>query len=166
MVDIFFKKFPKGISCKVICLFNQLYSLNYLDTIIKYKDSIDSILTVSHKSLNYLKKNLRKERIYILNNNFYDRIKGVPLGLSRILNIIHMQKFKELYITGVTFYSENSIKECYENNYMIEEGKKCNLFNYDKRNHHIPSNLLYTKTLCMNNKNITMCKELKELLYK
>ena len=93
-------------------------------------------------------------------------IKGVPLGLSRILKLLEYQEFKELYISGVTFYNGDKITDCYEDNYLTEEGKIYNIFNKDKRVHNIPSNKTYTRMVCDANKNITMCRELKEILYK
>lgn len=42
MLDIFFSKYDKNLSCKIIHLVNQLYSLNYIDTIKRYSDNIPS----------------------------------------------------------------------------------------------------------------------------
>jgi len=49
---------------------------------------------------------------------------------------------------------------------MIKEGAKYNIFNIDKNTHDLPSNISFTKTMCINNKNIYMCNELNEILNK
>ena len=161
MVNIFFYKY-KNLSCKIIHLSNQLYSLKYLDTIKKYTNNIEIILVVG-KGYEFLKKNINNVNIHYIKT--FTEIEGVPLGLSRILNLLCDQKFKELYITGVTFYSGNKIEDCYENNYILKEGKEFNIFKKDKNTHNIPSNIKYTRKICDSNKNISMCKELHNILY-
>lgn len=163
MLDIFFNKYNENLSCKMIYLVNQLFSLKYRDTIKRYADKIDIILTVG-KGYEHLKKKIKNIDIFIMKN--VPEIKGVPLGLSRILKLLENLEFKELYISGVTFYNGDKITDCYEDNYITEEGKIYNIFNKDKGVHNIPSNKRYTRMVCDSNKNIKMCKELKEILYK
>ena len=163
ILDIFFNKYNENLSCKIIYLVNQLYSLNYKDTIKRYTDKIDIILAVG-KGYEYLKKNIKNVDIFLMKN--IPEIKGVPLGLSRILKLLENHEFKELYISGVTFYNGDKITDCYEDNYLTEEGKIYNIFNKDKGVHNIPSNKRYTRMVCDSNKNITMCRELHDVLYK
>lgn len=164
MVELFFNKYGEELSCKIIHLVNQFYSLTYLDTIKKYSDKIEIIIPVE-KGYNYLKSNMNRDKIYKSPN--VRSIRGVPLGLSRILKLLDKAMFKELYITGVTFYSGSKIEECYENTqYIIKEGRKYNIFNADKKLHDLQSNITYTKKICNSNKNITMCKDLQDILYK
>ena len=164
MVELFFNKYGEEFSCKIIHLVNQLYSLTHLDTIKQYSDKIDIIIPVE-KGYNYLKSNMNRDKIYKSPN--VPSVRGVPLGLSRILMLLDKAMFKELYITGVTFYSGSKIEECYENTqYIIKEGHKYNIFNADKKKHNIQSNITYTKKICNSNKNITMCKDLQDILYK
>lgn len=164
MVELFFNKYGEELSCKIIHLVNQLYSLTHLETIKKYSDKIEIIIPVE-KGYNYLKSNMNRDKIYKSPN--VPSVRGVPLGLSRILNLLDKAMFKELYITGVTFYSGSKIEECYENTqYIIKEGRKYNIFNADKKIHNLQSNITYTKKICNSNKNITMCKDLQEILYK
>ena len=164
MVELFFNKYGEELSCKIIHLVNQLYSLTHLETIKKYSDKIEIIIPVE-KGYTYLKSNMNRDKIYKSPN--VPSVRGVPLGLSRILNLLDKAMFKELYITGVTFYSGNKIEECYENTqYIIKEGHKYNIFNADKKIHNLQSNITYTKKICNSNKNITMCKDLQEILYK
>ena len=163
MIDIFFNKYNKKLSCKIIHLSNKLYSINYTNIIKKYSNKIDIILSVD-KGYDHLKK-------YIKNINIYQipgvkAVKKVPLGLTRILNLLYNKNFKELYISGVTFYYGKRIEDCYENNYIVNEGKKYNIFNKDRGMHNILSNILYTKMICNSNKNISMCEELKYILSK
>ena len=154
MVELFFNKYGEELSCKIIHLVNQLYSLTHLEIIIPVE-----------KGYNYLKSNMNRDKIYKSPN--VPSVRGVPLGLSRILNLLDKAMFKELYITGVTFYSGSKIEECYENTqYIIKEGRKYNIFNADKKIHNLQSNITYTKKICNSNKNITMCKDLQEILYK
>ena len=164
MVELFFNKYGEELSCKIIHLVNQFYSLTYLDTIKKYSDKIEIIIPVE-KGYNYLKSNMNRDKIYKSPN--VRSVRGVPLGLSRILKLLDKAMFKELYITGVTFYSGSKIEECYENTqYIIKEGRKYNIFNADKKLHDLQSNITYTKKICNSNKNITMCKDLQDILYK
>ena len=164
MVELFFNKYGEELSCKIIHLVNQLYSLTYLDTIKKYSDKIEIIIPVD-KGYNYLKSNMNRDKIYKSPN--VPSVRGVPLGLSRILKLLDKAMFKELYITGVTFYSGSKIEECYENTqYIIKEGRKYNIFDADKKKHNLQSNITYTKKICNSNKNITMCKDLQDILYK
>ena len=164
MVELFFNKYGEELSCKIIHLVNQLYSLTYLDTIKKYSDKIEIIIPVE-KGYNYLKSNMNRDKIYKSPN--VPSVRGVPLGLSRILKLLDKAMFKELYITGVTFYSGSKIEECYENTqYIIKEGRKYNIFDADKKKHNLQSNITYTKKICNSNKNITMCKDLQDILYK
>ena len=46
MVELFFNKYGEELSCKIIHLVNQLYSLTHLDTIKKYSDKIEIIIPV------------------------------------------------------------------------------------------------------------------------
>ena len=164
MVELFFNKYGEELSCKIIHLVNQLYSLTHLDTIKKYSDKIEIIIPVD-KGYNYLKSNMNRDKIYKSPN--VPSVRGVPLGLSRILKLLDKAMFKELYITGVTFYSGSKIEECYENTqYIIKEGRKYNIFDADKKKHNLQSNITYTKKICNSNKNITMCKDLQDILYK
>ena len=164
MVELFFNKYGEELSCKIIHLVNQLYSLTHLETIKKYSDKIEIIIPVE-KGYNYLKSNMNRDKIYKSPN--VRSVRGVPLGLSRILKLLDKTMFKELYITGVTFYSGSKIEECYENTqYIIKEGRKYNIFNADKKLHDLQSNITYTKKICNSNKNITMCKDLQDILYK
>ena len=163
MLDIFFKRYNENLSGKIIYLTNQLYSLNYMDKIKNYTDKIEIILAVG-KGYEYLKKHLNNVNIFYMQD--IHEIEGVPLGLTRVLKLLENQQFKELYISGVTFYSGNKITDCYEDNYITKEGKIYNIFNKDKGVHNISSNKRYTRMVCDSNKNITMCKELKEILYK
>ena len=164
MVELFFNKYGEELSCKIIHLVNQLYSLTHLDTIKKYSDKIEIIIPVE-KGYNYLKSNMNRDKIYKSPN--VPSVRGVPLGLSRILKLLDKAMFKELYITGVTFYSGSKIEECYENTqYIIKEGRKYNIFDADKKKHNLQSNITYTKKICNSNKNITMCKDLQDILYK
>lgn len=159
MIDIFFNKYNQNLSCKIILLANQLYSINYAHIIKKYNNKIDIILTIG-KGYNYLKNLINNVNIYKMSS--INVVKGVPLGLTRILELLNNQKFKELYISGVTFYNGRKIEDCYENNYMIEHGKKCNVFN--NRAHNISSNIRYTKKILYTNKNILICNELHNIL--
>lgn len=163
MSEIFFNKYNEKLSCKIIYLVNQLYALNYLDTIKRYSEKFEIILVVG-KGYKYLKKHLNNVHIFLMPG--IREVKGTPLGLTRILNLFRNQEFKELYISGVTFYNGDKITDCYEDNYITEEGKIYNIFNKDKGVHNISSNKKYTRMVCDSNKNITMCKELKEILYK
>jgi len=164
MLDIFFNKYNGNLSCKIIHLANQLFCLNYRDTIKRYADKIDIILTVAKKSYEHLKKNINNIDIFLMSD--IREIKGTPLGLSRILKLLENQEFKELYISGVTFYNGDKITDCYEDNYITKEGKIYNIFNKDKGVHNIPSNKRYTRMVCDSNKNIKMCKELHDILYR
>jgi len=164
MINIFFNKYGDNLSCKIIHLTNQLYTLIYIDIIKKYSNNIDIFFVVDKRSHEHIRKYV-KNPIYICQfNNINNMIKKKPFGLTRILNFINDVNFKELYISGVTFYMGNTIEDCYEKNYMIKEGKKYNIFKKDKHVHDKLSNINYTKKICDSNKNISMCKELKDIL--
>ena len=164
MITIFFDKYDISDNQKIIMLCNQLYCLNYYNNLIKYENKIDIFLFISILSVNKIKNVLNNQKIALITNRNY--IKKVPLGLTRILNFLENIEFKELYITGVTFYSEKNIDKCYEDNYIVNEGKKFNIFKGDKNVHDMPSNINYTKLICDNNSNIKMCKEMNNILYK
>lgn len=165
MVELFFNKYGDELSCKIIHLVNTLYSLTHLDIIKKYSDKIEIIISIK-KGYNYLKSNMNRDNIYRIPKHV-PSVCGTPLGLSRILMLLDKAMFKELYITGVTFYSESKIEECYENTqYIIKQGYKYNIFNADKKKHDLQSNITYTKKICNSNKNITICKDLQDILYK
>ena len=163
MISIFFDKYGKNLSCKIIHLSNQLYTLNYIDTIKKYSNNIDVFFVVNKLSYNYIKKYIKKN-IFIckFNNN---TVKKTPLGLTRILNFMNNINFKELYISGVTFYKADKIEDCYEKKYIVKEGMIYNIFNKDKDVHDILSNIRYTKNICKNSLHIKLCEELKNILY-
>ena len=164
MVELFFNKYGEEFSCKIIHLVNQLYSLTHLDTIKKYSKKIEIIIAVQ-KGYKYLKETMNRDNIYQSPN--VPSVSGIPLGLSRILMLLDKAMFKELYITGVTFYSESKLEKCYENTqYIIKDGYKYNIFNADKKKHNLKSNITYTKKICNKHKNITMCKDLHDILYK
>lgn len=163
MVELFFSKFTENLSCKVILLANQLFSLKHADRIKKYTDKIEVIFSVG-RGYSFLKENLQNVKICSVENAI-PQIKGVPLGLSRILKILEPLPFQHFHITGVTFYSEGTISKCYENDYITEEGKIYNVFNQDKGLHDIPSNISYTKQVCQTHKNISVSKELQEILH-
>lgn len=163
MLDIFFTRYNENFSSKIIYLTNELYSLNYIDKIKNYTDNIEIILTVG-RGYEYLKKQIKNVNIFYMPD--IHEIKGTPLGLTRILKLLENQEFKELYISGVTFYTGDKITDCYEDNYITKEGKIYNIFNKDKGVHNISSNKRYTKMVCDSNKNITMCKELHNILYR
>ena len=67
MLDIFFNKYNENLSCKMIYLVNQLFSLKYRDTIKRYADKIDIILTVG-KGYEHLKKKIKNIDIFIMKN--------------------------------------------------------------------------------------------------
>lgn len=163
MINIFFDKYNEKLYCKVILLVNKLYALKYTETIKKYINDI-YIIFVIEEVYGYLRKNIKKTNIFRI--PAVPGVRKVPLCLSRILYLLKNKGFKELYITGVTFYKEKKIEECYEDNYMVEESKKYNIFNKDKHVHDIISNIRYTRRMCDKNNNISMCKELFDILYK
>ena len=161
MITIFFDKYDISDNQKIIMLCNQLYCLNYYNNLIKYENKIDIFLFINILSVNKIKNVLNNQKIALITNMNY--IKKTPLGLTRILNFLENIDFKKLYITGVTFYRETNIDKCYEDNYIVNEGKKFNIFKRDKHVHDMPSNINYTKQICSKNKNITYCDEMKKI---
>ena len=161
MITIFFDKYDISDNQKIIMLCNQLYCLNYYNNLIKYENKIDIFLFISILSVNKIKNVLNNQKIALITNMNY--IKKTPLGLTRILNFLENIDFKKLYITGVTFYRETNIDKCYEDNYIVNEGKKFNIFKRDKHVHDMPANINYTKQICSKNKNITYCDEMKKI---
>tara|TARA_B110000908_G_scaffold22296_1_gene25251 strand:- start:851 stop:1483 length:633 start_codon:yes stop_codon:yes gene_type:complete len=161
MITIFFDKYDISDNQKIIMLCNQLYCLNYYNNLIKYENKIDIFLFINILSVNKIKNVLNNQKIALITNMNY--IKKTPLGLTRILNFLENIDFKKLYITGVTFYRETNIDKCYEDNYIVNEGKKFNIFKRDKHVHDMPANINYTKQICSKNKNITYCDEMKKI---
>ena len=115
------------------------------------------ILVVNEESKGLLNK-FNKNIIVSINKN-----KIIPLGLTRCLNILSNIKFKSLYITGVTFYKNKNLKECYENNYIVKEGLFYNIFNKVSKVHNIYIDFLYTKKFCQR-ANVMMCPELISII--
>lgn len=162
MISIFFDKYNYTKN-NIIYLSNQLYSMNYIDNILKYDSYIIKYLLVTKKSYDYLKKYINEDKIYLLKSFSLNRT--IPLGLSRILELIKNIKFKKLYITGVTFYNEGNINKCYEKKYMIKESIVYNIFNKDKNIHNIEYNKIFTKKICNKNNNIELSPILKKILF-
>jgi len=162
MISIFFDKYNYTKN-NIIYLSNQLYSMNYIDNILKYDSYIIKYLLVTKKSYDYLKKYINEDKIYLLKSFSLNRT--IPLGLSRILELIKNIKFKKLYITGVTFYNEGNINKCYEKKYMIKESMVYNIFNKDKNIHNIEYNKIFTKKICNKNNNIELSPILKKILF-
>jgi hypothetical protein len=163
LITRFFDKYKLKPHCKVIHLCNQLYTLNYINNLWKYEKNIYFFLFINKKSLSYAEKYLERQKLCQL--PLFSINKKIPLGLSRILNFLKNTNFKELYITGCTFYNEKKIEDCYEVKYMIKEGKKNNIFSADKTKHSLQDNINYVKNICKNNKNIILCEELLQILY-
>jgi hypothetical protein len=156
MINIFFDKY-KNFTSKIILYTNALYTKNYLNIIELYDKHIDTYIVVNEESKNILNK-FNKNIIVSINDN-----KIIPLGLTRCLNILSNIKFKSLYITGVTFYKNKNLKECYENNYIVKEGLFYNIFNRDSKVHNIYFDFLYTKKICQR-ANVKMCPELISIM--
>ena len=157
MINIFFNKY-KDITSKIVLYTNALYTKNYLNVIELYDKHIDTYITVNEESKELLSK-FNKNIIVSINKN-----KIIPLGLTRCLNILSNIKFKSLYITGVTFYKNKNLKECYENNYIVKEGLFYNIFNKNIPSvHNIYSDFLYTKKFCQR-ANVMMCPELISIM--
>lgn len=151
MISIFFDKF-KDIKSKIILLSNDLYTKKYLDTIKLYDKYIYSYITRSVEAREQLK--IFNKPIIVSRNNYY-----IALGLTLVLNILSNINFKELYITGVTFYN-TSFNNFYEKNYMVKEAVKSNIFKNTPHKPHI--DYAYTKNFCKR-KNVYVCPELSKL---
>lgn len=157
MISIFFNKF-KDIEAKIILYTNALYTKNYLNIIEEFDKYIDTYIVVNEECRDVLNK-FGKNIILSLNTNNI-----IPLGLTRCLHILSKINFKSLYITGVTFYKNKNLKECYENNYIVREGLIHNIFNKNIRSvHNIYSDFLYTKKFCMR-ENVNVCPELFSII--
>ena len=143
-ITLFFDKYELKQHCKIIHLSNDLYTRNYIENLIKNEKKIELFLFINMEALNNAKKYIAREKLFLLPSNYYLKIKEkIPLGLSRILNFLEKSNFKELYITGCTFYKENKIEDCYEENYMVKEAKKHNVLGRDSNKHDIQDNINY-----------------------
>ena len=165
LITLFFDKYKLNQQCKIIHLSNHLYTLNYIENLKRNEKKIELFLFIDIPSFNNAKKYIACEKLFLLPSNYNVITKKIPLCLPRILNFLEKSNFKELYITGCTFYKENKIEDCYEENYMVKEGKKHNVFSNDSKKHDIQDNINYVKDICENNKNIILCKELQQRLY-
>ena len=166
MISSFFSKYS-NITCKIIHYTNTLYTKNYIE-LIKFYSSLISLHFVSgYKSYKIITKHIKTKNIKRLKSIPYGfkRAKGIPFILTRLLLFLKYFNFKQLYITGCTFYSSNNINDCYEEKeYIIKEAKYKNIFTDDKNIHNLKYNKYIVKKILKQNPNIKICKELKDVL--
>tara|TARA_Y100000389_G_C17459878_1_gene520861 strand:- start:1382 stop:2026 length:645 start_codon:yes stop_codon:yes gene_type:complete len=164
MVSIFFEKYPNLLNCKVILVTNILYTKFHIQTILQYDRNIALYFTACDVAGNILKQSISKSKIHIMGIPHFQF--GIPLILTRILIFLYCVQFKELYITGATFYNATNIHECYEDpRYIIPQARKFNVFSMDSQKHNIPYNIYVARSICLQKQNITLCNELNSVIW-
>lgn len=161
MVSLFFNLYSIEPTTKIILLANNLFTKTNYHVIQKFSNLLYRVIVINPKSVELLENFIPHDKI-ILSSFYISHF--IPLGLSRVLNYLQGTNFKKLYITGVTFYKEGNIKDCYMSNYMIKEGYQYNIFNEDQGKHNITNEIQYTKKMCRINRNIEPCPTLREIL--
>ena len=165
MINIFFYKYRFITKPKIVLLTNGIYTNNNIKTILKWDHRISLYITCSDSSMDKLTRSIRHKLIFNIKNNIYGSVKGKPLGLTRFLIIINNINFKFLFISGITFYSNNNLLSNYEKGYTTNETKKYNIFTGDAKQHDIVSNIIYTLYFIKGHRgNINICNELKNIL--
>jgi hypothetical protein len=148
---------------KVILLSNKLYTKKYYHHIKEHHKKLFKIIVTSKESYGIL-FNLGIHNVLVqVGQSHY--IKKIPLGLSRILHMLESSAFSNLYITGVTFYNNPHIENNYIENYMVNEGKTCNVFAKDKEKHNIKENIKYLKRFIKYKGRTTISPELQKIIY-
>lgn len=163
MVNLFFKKYSIQ-QTKVILLTNCLFTKKYFQGIHENHDKLYGYIVINNASELKIKNNLKNIKPMIKKN--FSLNGKVPLGLTRVLNILEGTNFKRIYITEVTFYSDTrGIQHNYETNYLTPLGKKYNIFVSDKNLHNIKDNINFFKKFMRKYENkVEICDEAKNKL--
>jgi hypothetical protein len=170
MIDIFHKKYDIK-KPKIIGFLNHGFTQTYPEIIKKQSKYIYKYIFVLKEDINFIKKYISEDKILL---SYFVLKRRTPLGLPRALNLLEKTNFKELYITGVTFYQECNLQEVYADKEYIDEPTANSVWwntpgknPYDLQDcHKLNDNIEYTKKICQENNKIILCEELKNILYK